>query len=230
MCVHQYSVHHLNTVQSHLLTPCFEVTQPQKASQMNYQMCISLLDPVKMMMTILDPAETSSDLTQIMSTCGFWFTSGRSLGEHQSRLRGEYSASSRESMDPKDISCILICAVSLIYIHTYITLHYIHTYIHIYIYTQLYSNVYIYMYTHHSWTIAHHNSDYFRELGCGTNAAGKLFPSMAMAQRCQPKSMVTQNDKPFLCPYPSDLSHSQIVSSFSEKYGVLYIYIYIMYI
>ena len=43
ICVHQYSVHHLNTVQSHLLTPCFEVTQPQKASEMNYQMCISLL-------------------------------------------------------------------------------------------------------------------------------------------------------------------------------------------
>ena len=52
-----------------------------------------------------------------------------------------------------------------------------------------------------------------------------LFPSMAMAQRCQPKSMVTQNDKPFLGPYRSDLSHSQIVSSFSEKYGVYYVYI-----
>ena len=96
-------------------------------------------------MTILDPAETSSDLTQIMSTCGFWFTSGRSLGEHQSRLRGEYSASSRESMDPKDISCILICAVSLIYIHTYITLH---TYIHIYIHNCTVMCIYIYICTH----------------------------------------------------------------------------------
>ena len=63
MCVHRYSLRHLNTVPSDLLPLCFEVTKPQKGAllltaakcpQINYQMGISLLDPSKIMMTILD--------------------------------------------------------------------------------------------------------------------------------------------------------------------------------
>ena len=148
------------------------------------------------------------------------------------------------------MSWILICAVSLTYITLhyitlhYITLHYItyiYIYIHIYIYTQLYSNVYIYILyiyiyiyicTHiiHE-TIAHHNSDYFRELRWGTNAAGKLFPtlalelgngSMAMAQRCQNQWVHT----PVTWAIAKLSLHSPKNTGCIYIYHISYIYIY----